>query len=116
MRFWQEWATMLPEKEEIMYLLNLEGAITAFKNATGVDADYISLPESIDHEKFMLFMRVMRAESPADISDISTTELIALYEHLAIFSTYFGEKRDYLHSYKNELNNKKAVRIRRRVL
>jgi len=99
-----------------MYLLNLEGAVAAFRKAESVDKDYISLPENIDREKFMLFMRVMEAEKPADISDISTTDLIGLYEHLAVFSCYFGEKRDYLHSYKSEVHHKKAVRLKRRVL
>jgi len=99
-----------------MYLLNLEGAVAAFTKAEGVDENFITLPSSIDREKFMLFMRIMKAENPADISDISTTDLMALYEHLAVFSTYFGEKTDYLHKYRQEVSTKKAVRLRRRVL
>ena len=99
-----------------MYLLNLEGAVTAFKNVKEVDTDFVNLPDDIDREKFMLFLRIMKAEAPADISDISTEEIISLYEHLAVFSRYFGERFDYLRAYRNDLRNKRAVRLKRRIL
>lgn len=99
-----------------MFLLNVEDAIAGFKAADDCKETIPYLEESVDREKFMLFLRIMKAKCPSDISDISVEEIISLYTHIADFSEYFREKPSYVSIYQNRIKNASTVLLGRRIL
>ena len=76
----------------------------------------LCLDKSIDHEKFKLFMRIMKAEKITDISDISIETIISLYADIADFSEYFYEKPLYAELYRKRINSMPSLFAKRRIL
>ena len=99
-----------------MYLLNADKAIAGFRNAKGCEEGTLCLDESVDEEKFRIFLRIMKAKDPADILDISVEEIISLYEYVGDFSKYFREKTSLAERYAERLKDKRTVLLGRRIL
>ena len=99
-----------------MFQLNVDNVQAALQAAVGQDEDMICLDKSIDHEKFKLFMRIMKAEKITDISDISIETIISLYADIADFSEYFYEKPLYADLYRKRINSMPSLFAKRRIL
>lgn len=98
-----------------MYQLNLGSAIQQVLDAKDLTISGYSIPDTVDAEKFQMFYRIMEAQSPDEIDDISIEDIISLWDNVQEFSSYFEEKRSLVSAIVCNLPNKKSI-IKRRVL
>lgn len=98
-----------------MYQLNLKSAVQQVLDAKALNISDYSIPDTVDAEKFQMFYRIMEAQSPDEIDDISIEDVISLWANVQEFSSYFEEKRSLVSAIVRNLPNKKSI-IKRRVL
>lgn len=99
-----------------MFYLDTDKAVAAVNDAESVGTGlFDGLPSDIDKDKFHMFYRIMTAETPEEIADISTEDVISLWEFVPRFSPYFEGKGNPLSNGFSILDNTKSI-IRRRIL
>lgn len=98
-----------------MYQLNMEKLIQGIEREEPLSKDGIWLEKEIDKGDFILFLRIMKAREPKEISDISTEKIISLYDKSEDFAAYFADKPDVVYQSGIKLKKMRST-ISRRIL
>lgn len=74
------------------------------------------LPEGLSEEQFNLIERVMTAEKPSDIADISTETIAGLFSFAELYLSIFAPESLFDDRFYSSLSSKKGLITRRRIL
>lgn len=104
-------------KGEKLYILNVEKFATSIVQHECVsDLRFAGLPSSIDRSEFEKFYRVMCAKKSAEVEDISTEDIAAMFKNISAFGQYFfGESMPPYANISKQLFKEKS-QLTRRVL
>lgn len=111
-----QYCTEPAEKGEKLYFLDVKKFASGIVQQKEIsDLRFAGLPASIDKSEFEKFYRVMCAKEAAEIKDISTEEVIAMFKNISVFGQYFFDREMPYGNISKQLFEEKS-QITRRVL